>query len=362
MKTIYQIQNNIAQADTLPNDFYFDPKVWETLKEKAFAQSWQFVGDAQGIFVGPENAYPFCLLDKYLDEPLLLSKQGEKIQCLSNVCTHRGFLLLNHPAKLKKIVCAYHGRRFGLDGKFEHMPEFEGVADFPRPCEHLTEIPLKKWKRFLFVSLKPAFDFEPIAAKLEERLGFLPLENFRFAPEYSKTYHVHAHWALYCDNYLEGFHIPFVHHSLNKMLDFGSYTTECYDHMCLQIGYADQGGETFDLPQNHPDYGREVTAYYYWIFPNFMLNFYPWGVQLNIVRPYSPDFCKVEFLYYIHNQNTMNRMEGEKLAEKVEREDEFVVEGVQKGLKSRFYSTGRFSPEREQGVHHFHKMLANCLK
>ena len=61
-------------------------------------------------------------------------------------------------------------------------------------------------------------------------------------------------------------------------------------------------GETFDLPEGHIDYGKEVTGYYFWIFPNFMLNFYPWGVQLNIVKPYSPDFCRVEFIYYIYNQ------------------------------------------------------------
>ena len=58
----------------------------------------------------------------------------------------------------------------------------------------------------------------------------------------------------------------------------------------------------------------------------------------------------------------MDRMDGERLAEKVEREDEFVVEGVQKGLKSRFYATGRFSPKRENGVHYFHQLLAEALQ
>lgn len=359
---MYQINSKIAQAETLNADFYSNPQVWEAMKEKVFARSWQFVGDQQEIFSGPENVYPFWLLEKYLDEPLMLTQNEAGIRCLSNVCTHRGFLLVNHPSKMKKIVCGYHGRRFGLEGQFEYMPEFKETEDFPRPCDHLQELGLKNWRRFLFTSLDPTLDFDPILAQLEQRLGFLPIEDFRFAPEYSKTYHVHAHWALYCDNYLEGFHIPFVHQDLNKMLDFGSYHTECFENMVLQIGYADQGGESFDLPEGHVDYGKEVTGYYYWIFPNFMLNFYPWGVQINIVRPYSMDFCRVEFLYYIYNQEVMERMDGERLAEKVEREDEYVVEGVQKGLRSRFYNTGRFSPTREQGVHHFHQLLAKHLQ
>ena len=49
------------------------------------------------------------------------------------------------------------------------------------------------------------------------------------------------------------------------------------------------------------------------------------------------------------------------MIDKVEREDEYVVEGVQKGLQSRFYHAGRFSPEREKGVHHFHRLIADFM-
>ena len=56
----------------------------------------------------------------------------------------------------------------------------------------------------------------------------------------TKEYLVNAHWALYCDNYLEGFHIPFVHNDLNAQLDYGNYTSELYEDMALQIGYASE--------------------------------------------------------------------------------------------------------------------------
>jgi choline monooxygenase len=48
--------------------------------------------------------------------------------------------------------------------------------------------------------------------------------------------------------------------------------------------------------------------------------------------------------------------------DKVEREDETVVEGVHKGLKSRYYSRGRFSPTREKGVHQFQRLLSEKLE
>jgi len=358
---MYRIHASIEHAQTLPPDFYQNPKSWEQCKELIFCHNWQYVGDQTQLFGGLENVYPFWLLENYLDEPLLLVQEGEELRCMTNVCTHRGFLLVQHPGKMRKIRCQYHGRRFKLNGQFEFMPEFEEAENFPRPCDHLHRLSLQNWRQFLFTGIQPRIHFDVIQKRLEERLYFLPIEEFTFAPQYSKTYNVHAHWALYCDNYLEGFHIPFVHQTLNGVLDYGQYTTECYDQMVLQIGYSDGSGFTYDLPEGHPDYGKDVTAYYYWIFPNFMLNFYPWGVQLNIVRPVTPTFTKVEFLYYIHNEEIFHLMKGDQLAEKTEREDEFVVEAVQRGIQSRFYQAGRFSPKREKGVYYFHQLISEYL-
>jgi choline monooxygenase len=171
---------------------------------------------------------------------------------------------------------------------------------------------------------------------------------------------VHANWALYCDNFLEGFHIPFVHKDLNEALDYGEYKTELYDHMNLQVGYSDESTEVFDLPEGHPDHGRNVAAYYYWIFPNMMFNFYPWGLSVNVIKPLSIDRTKVSFLTYVYDRSKINEGAGS-LLDKVEREDEFIVESVQKGIRSNFYKTGRYSPTREKGVHHFHCLLADFI-
>jgi len=354
-------KNPIERAETLPPSFYSDPEIWEQAKEAIFSKNWLYLVDSAHVLKSLDNAHPLWLLENYLDEPILLISDRDELQAYSNVCTHRGFLLMQHAGQVKKIICGYHGRRFDLEGQFEYMPEFEEAKNFPRPCDDLPKFPLAQWRQFLFTGVDPSFDFSIIHDRLEERLSFLPFESFRFAPEYSKTYNVHAHWALYCDNYLEGFHIPFVHQTLGAILDYGKYTTECYDQMVLQIGYSDGSGFTFDLPEGHPDYGKNVTAYYYWIFPNFMLNIYPWGVQLNIVRPVTKDFTKVEFIYYIHDAEIFEIMQGDKIAEKTEREDEFVVETVHRGIKSRKYPGGRFSPKREKGVHYFHQLLSTWM-
>lgn len=356
------ISKRIEQSTTLDSKFYSDKAIWEQLKEQVFAKQWQYLGDKDLLFKGPENVVPLWLLEGYLDEPILLVNQDDHLKCMTNVCTHRGFVMVDHPSKLRNITCLYHGRRFDLNGQFEFMPEFKEAENFPRPCDHLHQLPLETWRQFLFTAVDPSVPFDLIRKRLAERLYFLPFEDFQFAPHLTKTYNVHCHWALYCDNYLEGFHIPFVHNDLNSIIDYGQYSTECYDQIVLQIGYSDGSGFTFDFPEGHPDYGKHVTAYYYWMYPNMMLNIYPWGVQLNIVKPVTPDFTKVEFIYYIHNQEIFDLMQGDKLAEKTEREDEFVVEAVHRGIKSRFYQTGRFSPKREKGVHYFHQLLHEAIQ
>lgn len=360
MATQFIIDPDIKKAETLPADFYRSQEVFEKVRENVFARSWQFVGD-NTLLPFEKYAYPFWFMEHFIDEPCVLVKQvDQSVRCLSNVCTHRGNLVVQQAGKQRKLSCMYHGRRFDLDGSFEHMPEFGEAQNFPRTCEGLHNFPLEQWGQFLFTALDPAFDFKKVLDKMNERVGFLPLNDFKLERSLSRDYLVNANWALYCDNYLEGFHIPFVHPDLNESLDYGEYKTEIYDHMSLQIGYADSGVECFDFPASHPDYGKDVAAYYYWIFPNLMFNFYPWGLSINIVKPLSVNRTKVSFISYVHNHEKLHVGAGA-LLDKVEREDEFVVEGVQKGISSRFYKSGRFSPEREKGVHHFQRMLAEAV-
>ncbi len=356
----FNIDPDIRKAETLPASFYRDPEIFELLKQNVFYRTWQWIGH-ENLVPSAQQAYPFVLLDKFLTEPMLLTRDAsDTINCLTNVCTHRGNLVVTNSGKTKKLICGYHGRRFGLDGSFEHMPEFKETENFPRHCDSLHQFPLRKWGPFLFAGLDPAYDFQKVIDGMNERIGFLPLHKFKLDETRSKDYFVKAHWALYCDNYLEGFHIPFVHEDLDAVLDYGNYDTVLHTYMNLQIGYADNTAEIFDLPADHLDYGQKIAAYYFWVFPNMMFNFYPWGLSVNIVQPLGIDQTKVSFMSYVWDTAKLDKGAGSVL-DKVEMEDEEVVEGVQKGVRSKFYKAGRFSPSREKGVHHFHSLLAQFL-
>ncbi|HEX7119118.1 MAG TPA: aromatic ring-hydroxylating dioxygenase subunit alpha [Longimicrobiales bacterium] len=355
-----RIDPDIAKAHTLPAAVYRDPAYFALQQERVFAPAWHYVGDARRL-KAPGHVLPFTLLEGCLDEPLVLTRDRQgTLHCLSNVCTHRGMIVVEGEGHLNTLRCRYHGRRFGLDGCFLSMPEFDGVETFPSERDDLPHVRLESWGPFLFASLDPAVPFDDWIEPMRSRVGFLPLDEFVFDPTTSHDYLIQANWALYCDNYLEGFHIPYVHAALNDVLDYGGYRTETFAWQSLQLGVGKSGEDVFELPAGHPDEGTPVAAYYFWLFPNLMFNFYPWGLSLNVVQPLGVERTKVSFLSFVWKHELRRRGAGYDI-HRVELEDEEVVEAVQRGVKSRLYDRGRYSATREQGTHHFHRLLAGAM-
>ncbi|HUQ20440.1 MAG TPA: aromatic ring-hydroxylating dioxygenase subunit alpha [Gemmatimonadaceae bacterium] len=354
------IDENIARASTLPAAVYSNPEYYALQKDAVFARSWQWAGDADRVRA-PGHVLPFTLLEGCLDEPLVLvSDEDAKLRCLSNVCTHRGTLVVEGEGHLKTLRCRYHGRRFALDGSFVSMPEFDGAENFPTAADDLPKLQLHRWGPLLFTGINPSISFDDWIAPVEKRVGWMPFDQFRRDAKTSRDYLINANWALYCDNFLEEFHLPYVHQGLSEQLDYSSYYTETFDSGSVQIGTAQPGEIVFDLPSGHPESGKRVAAFYFWLFPNLMLNFYPWGLSLNLVSPLGPTRSRVSFISYVWNESLRDKGAGGDL-HKVEMEDEEIVESVQRGVASRLYSRGRFSPRREVGTHHFHHLLARHM-
>ena len=331
---MFQIDPDIRKAKTLPSDFYTDERFFALSKEKIFARTWQFAGRVADL----ATLTPVDLFG----EPLLLVRGKDGLQCMSNVCTHRGKILVEEACDANLIRCGYHGRRFSLDGKFLSMPEFDGVENFPSAADDLTSVAAGEAGGFAFVSLDPIASLREFVS--DDATAALGSGELKLTS--TREYPLNAHWALYCENYLEGFHIPFVHKSLNEIVDYGSYSTDLFRYSSVQTGYDADG---------------KVAGRYAFVFPNTMFNFYPWGVSVNVVRPVSASETVVEFLTYVSDESLVGEGAGGDL-HRVEMEDEAVVESVQRGIRSRYYSHGRYSPTREQGTHHFHRLIAEFLQ
>ena len=317
--TGFEIDRDIRVARTLPARVYSDPEVFAAQKERLFARTWHYAGDADLVQV-PGQVHPFTLMPGTLDEPLVLVRDArDRVRCLSNVCTHRGTLVVEGDGLATQLRCRYHGRRFNLDGTFHSMPEFEGTRDFPSKADDLPEIALGQFASFLLVALSPAMPFVELTSAMRQRIvGHLPFDRLVYDAAGARDYLVSANWALYVDNYLEGFHIPYVHSGLADTLDYGEYAVELERHSVLQLGIAKPGEPALDLPSAHPDARRRIGAYYYWFFPTTMFNVYPWGVSVNVVTPLAVDRTRVSFLPFVWDESAREQGAGAGL-DRVER-------------------------------------------
>ncbi|MEX1025695.1 MAG: SRPBCC family protein [Planctomycetota bacterium] len=355
------VAERIEDARPLPARFYRDAGLFESTRE-AFARSWQWLGPPADD--GP-RAEPSVLLPGFLDEPLLATRdESGRRRLFPNVCTHRAHPVATAPGDAKTLVCGYHGRRFGLDGRCLGAPGFERVPGFPCAEHDLAPLAERTLAGHRFVRLLGADGPAFLPGGLERRVQLDALTRALPAPRLARDFEVAAHWALYVENYLEGFHVPFVHPSLHRELDPTGYTAEPFEGGVLQVGRARTLADAFDADSTIVGPAEaeraSIAAYYLWWFPNTMWNVYPWGLSVNVVEPLDLDRTRVRFRAFVLNEKRLASGAGADL-DRVEAEDEAVVERVQQGVRSRHWHGTNFAPTHERGVHQFHRLLAAAL-
>jgi choline monooxygenase len=349
---------DIARAATLHASFYHSAEKFQEEKVRIFSSTWQVAGHARQAR-NPGDYFTFDLVG----EPLVVVR-GEDgyLRCFYNVCRHRAGNPASGCGSRKLFRCGYHGWTYRLDGALLVTPEFDGVQDFDPRDFGLVPVRLEEWFNLIFVNL------DPEAPPLQECLGDLPAQAEKFpfrSMKFSerRSYDMKCNWKTYVDNYLEGYHLPSVHPALNRELNYNAYTVESYARHVRQwspIRGAQPGDET---PRRYPEAREDLTADYFWIFPNWMLNCYPDNVSLNIILPLEPERTLAIFEWYLPEENLGSEAARKSVnfSDEVQLEDMAICEIVQKNLHSRSYDHGRYSVKQERGVHAFHRMYRELM-
>jgi choline monooxygenase len=350
----YRFDSRLAFASTIPSRYYSDPSVLIDENEKVFGCTWQLVGHAEQV---RESGQFFTA--RVADEPVLIVRGSDgELRALSNVCRHRAGPVAKGTGKRPVLQCGYHGWTYALDGKLLTTPEMKGIEQFDRAAFCLPQFRVELWHGLVFVNLDekamPLRDF--LGPDLFDHLGRRDNSDYRLAGR--KEWELDCNWKVYVDNYLEGYHIPIVHPSLFRELDYPSYWTETKQHYSIQhapLKRADRIRTT--------DAGDDVS--YYWIYPNLMLNVYPDNFSTNLIVPIGPERTLTIFEWYFRDPDApaVKKAIEETIAfsDEIQLEDIDICEAVQDGLRSKTYQSGRYSPERENGVHHFHGLYAAAM-
>jgi choline monooxygenase len=348
----------LAEASTLPAPWYVDPRIAELERLHVFSKTWQLVARTDqvqkpGEFVATVVA----------EEPIVVVRGNEGIlRAFYNVCRHHAAAVVTEPCgQTAGLQCPYHGWKYGLDGSLKGMPEFDGVQNFERAQNGLVPIRVEAWEGFVFVNLdNDAVSLRQFLGGIVSRVAPLGISRLHYFDR--RTYDIHCNWKVFVDNYLDGgYHVPHLHKGLNSVLDYKQYTIENQDRYCLQSSPMVSCEEDAATGATR----KGDRAWYFWQYPNLMINCYEGYMDTNYVIPVDADHCRVIFDFYfgdVSEPRLKYNTASVEVGNRVQCEDLGICEDVQRGLKSRAYGAGRLSVRREAGEQLFHRLLAADLR
>ena len=356
----FYVDPDINLAESLPPETFISTDFLKRELGTIFKKCWIFVPQKGLEILKEKNSRaPFESLGKQLY--LEMDNKGV-LHCLSNVCTHKGYILVPAPKIGERVVCGQHGREFSSSGKFLRHHGFENAENFPRDCDHLKEFLAVKLNQFFFVNLgsaaAPLWDFVnemSLDCIFNLKIG---LDSMRRRILKKERRVVKGNWKQHVDNYLDNFHLTYIHsESLAKTINVASYATKLHKFSANQRVLAKNLEHGFS--QENP-----IFASWWFIFPNMAFNFYPWGLSVNVWMPVIDKPDKTLFLWYhfVRDESAYEKRNEIWLNDQVDQEDLAAMAEVRKGFLSGINVRGRFSPKYEAASHWFHRKIYEMTK
>jgi len=349
-------------AWSMPASYYADAGVLALEKEHLFGKEWICIGRAEEIAEpGDSMAFTLC------DEPLLAVRGEDRaIRVFSNVCRHRGAILVEGKGRGKRIVCPYHHWSYELDGKLAGAPRMDAHGSFDKGNCRLPEYPAEQWCGFLFTTLSA--DPEPLAPRLEPLkalIGNYHMEEMKLRYVADEIWH--TNWKCLIENFMEGYHLSPLHkttlHPVNPT------------RLCTHIPAGDayfgyNAGYAPDLPRSqkgHPDL-TDAEA------DNCVMFAIPPGLVSGCGGDYSSFICiqpettdrvraKLGLIFYGDGWTESEVDRAVVLFNDTMAEDKTVLVGLMRGFAAKSYARGPLAPEDFEGnVLDFYRYFSRRMK
>lgn len=332
---------------TLPAALYRDPAIFERERAEIFAKTWQLFAHedqlpAPGSYVADTIAgYPI----------FVLRGRDGSLRGFHNVCRHRAAPLVDEgQGRCDVLRCRYHGWLYDHDGNLKKTPLFGEDPTFDPAQFGLFPVRVETWRGFVMVNMDCAA--EPFAAAHAGFIGEcadLPLEDYRF---HSRLAHpVACNWKTYVENYLEAYHVPYVHPALSKEVDIATYEVVPRGSYMLHVS-----------PPRDPDQARVNQGFWAYALPNWAFNVYGAGASIERMQPNGMGGMVIDYLYMFRKDADEAEIASAlEMSRVTTAEDAQICEQVQKNLNAGVYNVGRVSPRYENGLAEFHQWVADRL-
>ena len=381
IEKINNVDKPIEVANGLPNECYTNQDYLAHEKEKIFYNKWTAIGVGSSI-PRAGDAKPYNLLGIPL---ILIRDKNMDVRVFHNVCSHRGFKLLDEACTLKNVIrCPYHSWAYDFNGQLVATPPIGGLnnhqfTNFNKTKSNLKEVKTKLWMDIIFVNINSnELDFDQYIKPLEERWSkFINKDDQKLivkSDDYGYfSLEVKTNWKFAIENYCESYHLPTIHPELNKISNINDH----YHIQGLPNRFAGQGSKKYDqivkgnkIFDTFPNWEKSMlkNSEYIALFPNVMIGLHVDHFYVFWLEPLAMNKTKEHMqMYYIGEESANGeqlkemRKQNLKFWKDVMLEDINAVEGMQEGRNSPVYNGGNFSPIMDQPTHQFHKWVAQNL-
>lgn len=371
-KKTYELSRRpVEEALTLPPALYREPGLFAKEQNKVFSHAWVCIGYTSEVDV------PGKMLRSVVDgQPIVVTRdKSGHLRGFYNVCRHRGSMLVTCDDKVERFRCPYHSWTYDLNGKLQNCPLFmntQSPQNFNKEDYNLLPIRVESFGCFIFVNL------DERAEPLSDYLGDLP-HHYKNWPLHElvlvkrKKYDIKANWKLIAENFLEYYHLPWVHPELCEVAAIDMHKRNQGQGMYMSF-YASpllRGNTPLDagyLPTMPNISDIEANSGYFpFVFPNLAMFLLPHHLFCLIMKPTAIDSTEEYGDILVHPSLLQEDGFQEKLEEifkfydMVNIQDIVAVEKVQEGLKVRAYPGGRMNFRFEEPVHRFQNMVIDYV-
>ena len=341
-------------ARTMPREFYASPEIFAEERERIFARQWNCAGRAS-TFASPGE---FQVREVAGESLIIVRDRGGELHAFFNVCRHRGTQLCAAASGTlsETIQCPYHAWTYALDGRLIGAPHMNEVEGFDKKEHPLHEAAVAEWEGFVFVNVSDdPMPFEEAFAPMVGRLSRFGLPALRVG--HRARYEVNANWKLIFQNYSECLHCPTIHPELSVVLPYTSGSNDLTSGPFLG-GYMEIREPNESATLSGRACGRVVhesltetdrrRAYYYTLMPNMALSIHPDYANYYLLTPVAVDRTVVETEWMFHPENDgdvrFNPRDAIDFWDVTNRQDWEICERSQRGVQSRRYEPGPYSP------------------